>query len=636
SRGLGDVYKRQLLYTATAAPSVATIFDDSLEFHVVLPTLGIAHPSGYPLYTLLGKLATLLIPLRDPAGRLNLLSAFVAACAVGWLYLTARRLAGSRAAAATATIAFAISPAWWSQATIAEVYALHGLLMVAFIYLLWRWADDPSAWRTLLSASCVFGLGLAHHRMIVLLLPAALILIATTLVTPAGGWRQHGRSATPASGWRSRWVLVAVAALAPLLLYAYLPIRGRAVGSLDGTFQPTWRGLLDWIFARGYGVFLTGNPFGVQRDVPFFVGLFLRQLGVLPVLAALLGLVTGRRLGAPRYAFLLIATLAQIAFGALYKVQDIEVFFIPAFMWIALWSALGLAPAFTAAAVYAAAAGRALHLPRRMAPFVIGGAAVLMAAAVLAEPLAAARRDWPQRDRSRQWGVYDYGQDMLEAVAPGGRIVGLLGETTLVRYFRDVLGQRSDVTVVPADREADRFAAVDAALAAGVPVYLTRDLPGAAGRYSLDAAGPLIVVGRKAAPTAAATGPQVAPAILLADIQTVVRRTHGGALVRVAPTWVAAAPITEELKVSARLLDAAGRQLAQNDRVPVHFAYPTTAWTVGEAVHDVYDLPVPATGGAGPYRVLLIWYRAADGREVGRVEVTVPSALSSPPDRRSP
>ena len=75
-------------YAATAAPSVATLFDDSLEFQVVLPTLGIAHPSGYPLYTLLGKVFTLLIPFRDAAGRANLLSALCAgprwACYTCW------------------------------------------------------------------------------------------------------------------------------------------------------------------------------------------------------------------------------------------------------------------------------------------------------------------------------------------------------------------------------------------------------------------------------------------------------------------------------------------------------------------------------------------------------------------------
>ena len=133
-----------VLYAATAAPSVATLFDDSLEFQVVLPTLGIAHPSGYPLYTLLGKLFTLLIPFRDAAGRANLLSALCAGAAVGVLYLLAQKVAGNRAAAATATALFALSPAWWSQATIAEVYALHGLLVVLFLYLLLRWEEARS------------------------------------------------------------------------------------------------------------------------------------------------------------------------------------------------------------------------------------------------------------------------------------------------------------------------------------------------------------------------------------------------------------------------------------------------------------------------------------------------------------
>jgi hypothetical protein len=193
--------------------------------------------------------------------------------------------------------------------------------------------------------------------------------------------------------------------------------------------------------------------------------------------------------------------------------------------------------------VWSAGLGRSLRLPRRLAPLALGVTALLVAAVILAEPVSMARRDWVRRDLSSAWGVYDYGQDMLAAVAPGGRVVGLLGETTLLRYFRDVLGQRPDVAVVPTDREADRFAAVDAALAAGAPVYLTRDLPGAAGRYSLDTAGPLIVVGSKAQPTAPPPGRPVAPNIVLADIQTAVRQTHAGPVVRIIPTWVATAPI---------------------------------------------------------------------------------------------
>ena len=130
-----------ILYVATAAPSVATVFDDSLEFQVVLPTLGIAHPSGYPLYTLLGKLFTALIPFRDPAGRANLLSALAAALTIGDPLSRGQAVCRQPSAAAVATAAFAISPAWWSQATLAEVYALHGLLMILFMYLLLRWEE---------------------------------------------------------------------------------------------------------------------------------------------------------------------------------------------------------------------------------------------------------------------------------------------------------------------------------------------------------------------------------------------------------------------------------------------------------------------------------------------------------------
>jgi hypothetical protein len=210
---------------------------------------------------------------------------------------------------------------------------------------------------------------------------------------------------------------------------------------------------------------------------------------------------------------------------------------------------------------------------------------------------------------------------MLEQVPPGGRIVGLLGETTLVRYFRDVLGQRPDIQVTAADAEAARYDAVDQALARGEPVYLTRDLPGAAARYSLDAAGPLIAVSPKATPGPAPDGRPLGDGVLLAGSRTELRETHAGPLVRLYLTWATTRRLTEELKVSARLLDSSGNVLVADDRVPVHFAYPTTAWAPGERVDDLYDLPIPANAPPGPFGLQIILYRAADGSEVGRLEL---------------
>ena len=216
---------------------------------------------------------------------------------------------------------------------------------------------------------------------------------------------------------------------------------------------------------------------------------------------------------------------------------------------------------------------------------------------------------------------------MLASVAPGGQVIGLLGETTLVRYFRDVLGQRPDVEVVAADAEPARYAAVDAALAAGKPVYLTRPLAGASDRYSLDAAGPLIAVAAKATPKSVPTGQPVGADVVLVEARTEVRHPHAGPVVRLALTWAATQPISEDLKVSARLIDASGNVLVADDRVPVSFTYPTTAWVPGEPVKDVYDLLLPSGTRGGEFTPLIILYRAADGNEVGRVQLpllTVP------------
>ena len=79
-----------ILYVFTAAPSVATLFDDSLEFQVVLPTLGIAHPSGYPLLTLLGYIAIHLLPV-EPYTAMLLLCRAAALLSLLFVAATTRR-----------------------------------------------------------------------------------------------------------------------------------------------------------------------------------------------------------------------------------------------------------------------------------------------------------------------------------------------------------------------------------------------------------------------------------------------------------------------------------------------------------------------------------------------------------------
>jgi hypothetical protein len=129
------------IYVRTAAPSVLS--GDSAEFQLAAPLLGVAHPTTYPLYTLLGKLATLLLPVGDLAWRVTLVSALCAALAVALFFLLARRAAGLPGAS-VAALALGVTPGLWNAATLAEVYALLAALLVGLAYLLATADDRPT------------------------------------------------------------------------------------------------------------------------------------------------------------------------------------------------------------------------------------------------------------------------------------------------------------------------------------------------------------------------------------------------------------------------------------------------------------------------------------------------------------
>jgi hypothetical protein len=95
---------------------------------------------------------------------------------------------------------------------------------------------------------------------------------------------------------------------------------------------------------------------------------------------------------------------------------------------------------------------------------------------------------------------------------------------------------------------------------------------------------------------------------------------RGADWLRLQAAWQVDAAVPEDLKVSARLVGPDGSVVASQDAVPVHWAYPTTAWRPGETVLDAYDFALPAGTVAQGLMPLLILYRASDGTEVGRFQ----------------
>ncbi|MBC7224978.1 MAG: hypothetical protein H5T59_12025, partial [Anaerolineae bacterium] len=471
----------------------------------------------------------------------------------------------------------------------------------------------------------LLGLGLAHHRMTLLLGPALVLYGgwgALARRAAARGRLTLGRRRGPGPWGQAAGALLCL--VLPLTLYAYLPLRGRVVTSLDGQYVNTWSGFWAWVTARAYNVFLGENPLARDLDAAFHFGLFREQFGFLGLGLGVVGLVALLR--KPREWTLLAAAFAtQVAFALHYRVGDVEVFFLPAFLLAAVFVGAGIS---AWAELGQALAERGLGRPASLA----GRIASL---AALAGVVYVGALHFPAADRSRDWAVYDYGMDVLsQPLEEGATLIGILGETTLMRYFQETQGLRTDLHLVAADEEAARLAAVREAVARGEAVYLTRELPCrdprtlcAPAEFQMTAVGPLVRVWPKgqavvpAPPTPLTV--EMGPELALEGYGLRWRETHGGTWLRVTLHWLAGAQPQGDYKVSARLVDPNGATVAAEDDVPVHRAYPTPFWGAGERVMDVYDLPAPPHAGEG-WQVQVILYEADTLQEVGRAAFPVP------------
>jgi hypothetical protein len=148
------------VYVATLYPSVPG--GDAGELIAVAYRLEVAHPPGYPLYTLLAKVFTLL-PLGSIAWRVNLLSAVCDAGAAALICITVYVATTSPAAAVVAAALFALSPLVWTYAAGAEVFPLNNLFAAALVLLALLWSRSRSP-RVAYACAATFGLGLANHQ----------------------------------------------------------------------------------------------------------------------------------------------------------------------------------------------------------------------------------------------------------------------------------------------------------------------------------------------------------------------------------------------------------------------------------------------------------------------------------------
>ena len=346
-------------------------------------------------------------------------------------------------------------------------------------------------------------------------------------------------------------------------------------------------------------------------------------IGLILGLAGLVWLVDRRRRPAAAWVMVVLALAVQAAFVLVYRVPDAEVFLLPALLTFGLLIGGGVG-----------LVGRLVDGP--------GGTALqaVLLVALLFAPLGRG----PQIDRSRDWVWTDQARHMAAVDFPADSLVlGIEGEMTAIRYMQVAEGCGSAATLVAADDPDERRRRLDEAVAAGRPVYLTRELAGIGDVYSFSGeAGLVRVWPRGAAQTTPLTSAPDAPPTPVDDGRLLIESytltvdpyatLPGWELIL---HWRTLQPLTRVLKLSLRVVDTAGQPVTDAagaplvaDVFPLHQVSLTPAWLPGEVIQDVHYIAAPyptAPLDRIPARLLIVVYDAADATEIGRLAIDLPA-----------
>jgi hypothetical protein len=339
------------VYLLTLSRTVAS--EDTGELAASLYTLGVVHPTGYPLFTLLGWMFAHLPIDARVIWKLSLFGAVLCAIATFLFYRLMLFLLSEKSAALfrmkplgssgfadraaaysvfAATLVFAFSRTYWTEAVSVEVYALHlvfmALVMLLFLRALSAFdAGDPAGNRRWMLFAFTLGLSFTNHMMTVLLAPAFLVLY----------FQVHGFS---------KRGFIRIAQGVPLFvlglsLYLYLPLRAAQAPLMNWGDPRSLHAL--WYHLSGgqyHGQMFSSLEIALRKLAQFAVD-FPREFGFAPLLVSAWGIRSLYERSRRLLVFLLLLFLGCVFYAVNYAFDDPN-FYLNAYLAVAITCAFGI------------------------------------------------------------------------------------------------------------------------------------------------------------------------------------------------------------------------------------------------------------------------------------------------------
>ncbi|MCX7837565.1 MAG: DUF2723 domain-containing protein [candidate division WOR-3 bacterium] len=302
-----------LILFSTLSPTVGLI--DSGEIIFSIHYLNILHPTGYPLFTLLGKVFFLL-PFSEPAFKGNLFSFLVGFGAIILLYFLIKEITKDKIVSLIYLTLFSFSNLFWSIVNEIEVYSLTTFFLILLIYLFLKREKN-----NFLFIAYILGIALTHHLMLLsIILPIFFYFILK----------------------RKKLLPFIFLFLLGISLYFYLLIRANSEPLFNWGNPKDILRLFWHISGRQYRVWSFSLPFNeVIKNFLSEISFLIKEMLYLYFFLAILGiyLLLKKNL---ELAIILILTISIGILNSInYSIPDIQPYYLPAFIPLIIFSSYG-------------------------------------------------------------------------------------------------------------------------------------------------------------------------------------------------------------------------------------------------------------------------------------------------------
>ena len=369
-----------IVYTTTLAPSVVEI--DSGELATVQVMLGIAHPTGYPLFTLLGYLFSIIPFGFSKIYQLNLLAAIWCSLAVTVFVYTCKymldnlivfetksktklqkeskkekkkrgeenndQLISSQKtiiaepvkyiASISAGLLLGFDRTFWNQGNAVEVYSLQTLLFCLIILSLFKAYTIPIKERGLtkrwLIFAAILALGFSNH-------------MTTLFVLPATAYFYFDKFKLKSTSIKRLLIMIFLIFL-PIFagIYLYLPIRASQNPVLNWgnpvDFERFYRHVSGWQFQ----VWFFKSPEVMKKQLGYFFSNLFTEFNI-GILFCLYGIFISYLKARKFFIFNIILLLFSLLYASNYDIVDIDSYFLLSYVALSFFALFGIVQIFS-------------------------------------------------------------------------------------------------------------------------------------------------------------------------------------------------------------------------------------------------------------------------------------------------